>query len=89
MIFKLTTKELLSNSGALIKKLDCPYLAKWQDMNRIDGTPDRVCSTCDKTIFDTEAMSDNEVIHLTNKNPNACLKVNLNQDNISVINIYE
>lgn len=89
MIFKLTTKELFSDEGSFIKKLHCPYLMKWKNMNKINGVPDRMCSVCDKTIFDTEAMSDKQVVSLVEKNSDACLKLNLNQKNISVVNIYE
>lgn len=89
MIFKLATKELFSDDGSFIKKLHCPYYMKWQKMNDIDGTSDKMCSVCDKTIFDTEKMNDEQVVNLVNKNPDTCLKVDIKQKNISVVNRYD
>ena len=89
MIFKLATKELYSDEGLLIKKLHCPRLIKWQSMSKVDGSQNKICSSCRKSITDTEAMSDEQVINLIGRDSEACLKVGLGQENIKVINIYD
>jgi len=64
MIFKLVAKELYSDEGLFIKKLHCPHLIKWQRMGKVDGSQDKLCSSCRKTITDTETISDEQVINL-------------------------
>jgi len=89
MIFKLATKELFTDDGSFIKKLNCPYLVKWQHIAKIDGTRDKTCDICQKTIVDTKAMNDQQVVDLMSGDPEACLKVSPNQKNIKVVNIYD
>lgn len=89
MIFKLSKKELFSDNGTFIKKLHCPYLIRWKNMSTVDGVSDKMCSICDKTVFDTEAMSDKDVINLIGQDSDACLKIDLNQKNITMVNIYD
>lgn len=89
MIFKFSTKVLLSDDGVFIKKLHCPYLIKWQEMDGINGLPDKACQVCHKTVRDTETMTDKEVVDLIARDSQTCLKVNPNQKNIKVVNIYD
>jgi len=79
-----SNKELYTDSGRFLKRLHCPISAKWKDM-RVNGTNTRLCSVCDKTIHDTEHLSDAEIEHLLTQDPQACLKVSLNQDNVKIV----
>ena len=79
-----SNKELYTDSGAFLKRLHCPISAKWKDM-RENGSNTRICSNCDKTIHDTAYLTDLELDHLLANDPEACLKVNLNQDNVKIV----
>ena len=50
-----------------------------------NGSNTRMCSGCEKTIHDTEHLSDDKIEHLLVKDPQACLKVGLNQDNVKIV----
>lgn len=79
-----TTKEIFSDSGLFLKRLHCPARLMWKDMME-NGSNTRACSHCYKTIYDTEHISDKEIKHLLIKDPKACLKVSLNQDNVIIV----
>jgi len=89
MIFKLTTKELYSDKGVFIKKLHCPYRIKWQDLNDLKHTNHKTCDSCNKTIYNTVEMNDQQIVELVAGDSKACLKISLNQNNIKTIGIYE
>jgi hypothetical protein len=89
MIFKFATKELFSDKGVFIKKLHCPYRIKWQKLNNFKDTAHRACNICDKTIYSSINMSDQQIVDLVAREPKACLKISLNQSNVKTVGIYE
>ena len=89
MIFKFATKELFSDKGVFIKKLHCPYRIKWQKLNDFKDTVHKACNICDKTIYNSINMNDQQIVDLVARDPKACLKVGLNQNNVKTVGIYE
>jgi hypothetical protein len=89
MIFKFATKELFSDKGVFIKKLHCPYHIKWQKLNNFKDTAHRACNICDKTIYNSINMNDQQIVDLVAREPKACLKISLNQSNVKTVGIYE
>ncbi len=89
MIFKLSTKELFSNEGVFIKKLHCPYYIKWQELDDSKCATHKECSVCNKTIYNSINMNDQQIVDLVARDPEACLKISLNQNNIKTVGIYE
>jgi len=79
-----STKEIFTDTGTFVKRLHCPISMMWKDMME-NGSNTRACSHCDKTIYDTEHLSDAEIEHLLVKNPQACLKISLDQDNVKIV----
>lgn len=79
-----TTKETFSNTGVFSKRLHCPSSVMWKDMTE-NGSNTRACSHCDKTIYDTEHLSDAEIEHLLAKDPQKSLKLSLNQDIVKIV----
>lgn len=84
MKYNPITKEVFSDEGQLIKKLDCPFRVKWEDLNDHHSTF-RKCLNCDRSILDTKYLSEEELIETMNKDPNTCLKLDFNQDNVKII----
>ena len=89
MIFKFATKELFSDTGDFIKKLHCPHYIKWQDLNDFKGSTHKACNICNKTIYNSASMNDQQIIDLVTKDSQACLKIRLNQNNLKTVGIYE
>ena len=86
MKFNPITKTLFTNEGILIKKLHCPYGVKWDDLSTQQETSNRYCNICEKNIIDTDNLSDNAVINIVKSNPEVCLKISMDNQNIRIIN---
>ena len=84
MKFDPITKEVFTDNGDFVKQLNCPYKIKWNDLEASD-TIFRKCSNCDHLIVDTEHLSDDELLNRVNLNPNTCLKIDLSQNNLTII----
>ena len=75
MKYNLTTKEIFTNDGQFIKKMNCPKKADWDTMDKTDNGLKRMCTICNKSVIDTEFLSDDEVLYLAEKDPNICLRI--------------
>ncbi len=75
MKYNLTTKEIFTNDGQFIKKMNCPEKADWDTMDKTDNDLKRMCTICNKSVIDTEFLSDDEVLYLAEKDPNICLRI--------------
>ena len=84
MKIKPSTKEIFTDAGAFVKRLYCPIHVKWKAMKK-NGDRSRICIECNKTIHDTDSLNDPYLAKLIKNDPQACLKVNLNQDNVKII----
>jgi hypothetical protein len=76
MKYNPDTKELHTDKGVFIKKMQCPKVVYWEDMLPGKNDLERVCSGCNKSVMDVEFLSDDEVLFLLNKRPDTCIKVN-------------
>jgi hypothetical protein len=83
MKFDPITKDVFTDQGEFIKQLNCPYKMNWETL---EGTnPEiRKCSNCDHFIINTEHLGDSELLNVVKQNPEVCLKIDLNQDNVKL-----
>ena len=86
MKFNPITNTLYTDKNELIKKMYCPYSAlRWTDLAQIDGSMDRFCAICESNVVDTKAYEDEELLQLLKREPDTCLKVDFNQENIEIV----
>ena len=76
MKYKIDTKELYTDNGVFVKKMQCPIGVNWENMKPGKSDLERVCSHCNKSILNVEFLSDDEVLFLLNKRPETCIKIN-------------
>ncbi len=81
MQFDPINKEVFTDDGQFIKKMNCPEKAEWDTMEKGDNDLKRTCNICNKSVIDTEFLSDDEVLFLVEKDVNTCLRI------ISSINV--
>ena len=79
-----SNKELFTDSGTFLKRLHCPIHVKWNAMKK-NGDRSKICVKCNKTIYDTANLNDTDILKLIKNDPQACLRVNLNQDNVKIV----
>lgn len=84
MKFDPLKRELYTDKGEFIKRMHCPYKVKWSDLEA-SGAAVRECGNCRHSVMDTEYLSDDELLSIVGRNPDTCLKVDLNQHNIKLI----
>ena len=86
MKFNPITKTLYTDNGKLIKKMHCPYpTLKWNDLSYIDGSMSRFCDICDSNVVETKEYTDEGLLNLLHQEPDTCLKIDFNQDNIRIV----
>jgi len=66
--------------------MHCPYPSlKWNDLLSLDRSMDRFCDICESNVVETKGMSDESLLALLQENPETCLKVDFNQENIRIV----
>jgi hypothetical protein len=84
MKFNPITKDLYTDKGEFIKTMNCPYKMNWGNLEEANLTS-RKCSVCEHLVTDTQNFEDEEILKIVKQNPNSCLKIDLNQNNIKII----
>ncbi|MBS3952562.1 MAG: hypothetical protein KGZ88_06405 [Methylomicrobium sp.] len=85
MKFNPNTKQLFTNEGDLIKRLHCPHGVNWKDLYHSDAIK-KYCHFCGKSIIDTQNLDDDAVIAIVIQDEGVCLKLDLNDPTIRIIN---
>jgi len=86
MKFNPITNTLYTDDNKLIKKMYCPHPSlKWGDLSSMDGSMDRFCDICESSVIETKNVSDESLLTLLQENPETCLKVDFNQENIRIV----
>ena len=86
MKFNPITKNLFTDSNVLIKNINCPIYIRWGGLSPTKSDGVRRCNLCEKNITDTNDLTDEVVAEMVRLDSTICLKVNLNQANITVVN---
>jgi hypothetical protein len=84
MKFNPVSQSLFTDEGRLIKRLHCPFKLDWSKLRPTDDPAGRSCSVCQHAVTDTAQRTEAELLALLAANPEACLKVDLNQDNLTL-----
>lgn len=85
LYFDISTQELFTHKGEVIKRVVCPLNAEWYGMYSIENSPDRLCELCSKPVVDTGALTLKKITELVLKDPGTCLKISPEQQNITFV----
>lgn len=91
-MFNPLTKELFTDDGTYIKQLFCPLRKQWNDLETkgYEGSDTAIllkgktCKECEKTVYDTSLLNENELQELFKNDPQTCLKIDINQPNLTL-----
>ena len=84
MMFDPITKDIYTDKGEFVKRMNCPYRLSWDNLEATNSTMRR-CSNCDHLIVDTEVLTDDDLLKMVRRNPDTCLKIDLNQLNLKIV----
>jgi hypothetical protein len=76
MKYKADTSELYTDNGLLVKKMQCEIPVYWGTMSPGKNDMERICTHCNRSVLNTEFLSDYEVVFLMKKRPETCIKTN-------------
>jgi hypothetical protein len=76
MRYNVETRELFTNEGTLIKKMYCPIDVNWEKMEPGKNDLERICRHCNKSVIDTDFLTDEEILFLLNQDRDRCIKIN-------------
>ena len=79
MKFDSNSNTIYTDSGQFIKKMNCPKKVNWENMKITENVIKRSCDVCNKAVFDTEFLTDEEVLFLARKDPKSCFRIILNR----------
>lgn len=85
LYFDISTQELFTEEGKVMKRVFCPLNAEWDRMDSIKNSPDRLCELCSKPIMDTSVLTSKKIAELVLKDPDICLKISAEQQNITLL----
>ncbi|MFE8423756.1 hypothetical protein ABHQ57_06850 [Tenacibaculum sp. ZH5_bin.1] len=85
MKINIKTKELFTYTGVYIKKLECKYYVEKSYLTKTNN-PLTIgnCDICQKEIYNTQNLTDHEVLQLVKENPDTFLYIDLTQENVSI-----
>lgn len=84
MKFNPLTKEIYCDNGQFIKQLNCPFKIDWEDLVLTQQPSKRICDRCNHEIIDSASLDDQTLIDLVKRHPDTCLKIDLNQTNLTI-----
>ncbi len=84
MLFDRASLSLYTDAGDLIKVLHCPLKKRWHELGETES-PHRTCSTCERAVLDTSAMTEAEVVSAVQGDPHTCLCVSAGQANLTLL----
>ena len=85
MKFNPHTNRLFADNGILIKNLHCPFRQNWSNLDETNDPAIRQCGICQHPIIDTAFKTDDQLLALLKINPDSCLNVDLQQNNVLMI----
>ena len=84
MKFNPISREVFTDQGKFLKKLDCPYQMNWESMAKT-AENQRICKVCERSVLDTEKLTDSKLSAILAEDPTTCLKINLDQHNLTLV----
>jgi hypothetical protein len=75
MKYNSETKELFTEKGIFLKKMQCPDKVDWEKMEPGKNDLEKICLICNKSVLNTDYLTDEEVLFVLEKNGDQCLKV--------------
>jgi hypothetical protein len=83
--FDPLSRVLYTDRGELIKRLSCDVPRAKRQLTAAGEAGTFRCSACSKQVKGTAGLTDEAVVELMRRQPDACLRVDLVQDNVRVV----
>ena len=85
MRFNLIAKTVHSKSGAVVKKLHCPYKRKQEALTKTADTGRYTCASCHHIVTDVSHFTEPELRKLMSSNPDSCVRIDLMDTSMEIV----
>ncbi|MDB2454328.1 hypothetical protein N9X02_11705 [Planktomarina temperata] len=76
MTLKIRDDEVYDQNGIWLKTISCPKKLAMRDLD--EGSQGNYsCIFCEKTIHNTDIMTEKQIVELSKQQPDVCLSINL------------
>lgn len=84
--FIANEKKLYTDDGQFIKELSCPLRKKWENLLKLDEKDlKRRCNACGKNVLNLSSLSDDQVLAIASYDPDVCVYIRSDADNLEWI----
>ena len=80
----IQNSNVIDSEGRLLKKLSCPKKITDLVLETPNGA-ESLCTHCERNVLNTDFFNETEIIHLLNRDPSICLKINRHNPTFQVI----
>lgn len=84
MKYNPLTQELYTDNSVFLKKLHCPLAKQWGELSLANLLKGKMCDQCNKAVYDTALLTEEEIQQLLNVDDHTCFKVDLDQLNLTI-----
>ena len=74
-MLNIIDKKIFTKEGEYLKSIDCPKKVSIKDLKKVKDMS-LYCNSCEKSILDTDYVSEDKLINTLKKDKNICLKIN-------------
>ena len=73
-MLNIIDKKIFTKEGEYLKSVNCPKKVSIKDLKK-EKDKSLYCNNCEKSIVDTDYISENKLIAILKKDKNICLKI--------------
>ena len=73
-MLNIIDRKIFTNEGEYLKSINCPKNVSIKDLT-IEKNKSFYCKNCEKSILDTDYISEDKLIDKLKKDKNICLKI--------------
>jgi hypothetical protein len=76
MSLRIKDNELYDNSGKWLKTIACSKKVRLEELE-VQSSDSFLCHFCEHTVYNSDVMTEDQIVRLLNEKPNTCLSINL------------
>lgn len=76
MTLKVKNNAIYDQNGDWLKTISCPKKLAMRDLDK-DIQGNYSCKFCEKKIYNTDIMTERQIVELSKQQPDVCLSINL------------
>ena len=89
MKYNNDTKELFTDNGILLNKMEFPEIIDWDNLEKGKNDLEKFCNNYKKSVLNTDYLNGQEVLMIIRHDRDKCLKVNVKVFQYVILEVLE